>query len=87
MTQTVTNLLVHHVADGHADFHADPLDVVEVEVVKDGQGHGGQGDASGATVGLAGCVCVARVVALKVLDDLPEEQRLNDLHDLLASRR
>lgn len=83
----VTDLLVYHVADGHTDFHADPLDVVEVEVVQDGQGHGGQGDASSAAVGLVGRGCITGVVALKVLDDLPEEQRLNDLHHLLTSRR
>lgn len=74
-------------ADGHTDLHAGPLDVVEVEVVEDGQGHGGQRDAGSAAVGLAGRGHVAGVVALKVLDDLTEEQRLNNLDSLLTSRR
>lgn len=82
----ITDLLVYHVADGHADLHAGPLDVVEVEVVEDGQSHGGQGDAGGTAVGLLGRSHVAGVVALKVLDDLAEEQRLNDLDGLLASK-
>lgn len=72
--------------DGHADFHTGPLHVVEVQVVEDGQGHGGQGDASGAAVGLLSGGLVTGVVALKVLDDLPEEQRLDDLDGLLMSR-
>lgn len=74
-------------ADGHTDLHAGPLDVVEVEVVEDGQGHGGQGDASSAAVGLAGRIHVSGVVALKVLDDPTKEQWLNDLDGLLTSRR
>lgn len=72
-------------ADGNADLHAGPLDVVEVEVVQDGQSDGGQGDASGAAVGLVDRSNVAGGVALKVLDDFAEEQRLNDLDGLLTS--
>lgn len=74
-------------ANGHTDLHAGPLDVVEVEVVEDGQGHGGQGDTSSAAVGLLGRSHVAGVVALKVLDDLTKKQRLDDLDGLLTSRR
>lgn len=32
------HLPIDHVAQGHADLHPDPLDVVEVEVMEDGEG-------------------------------------------------
>lgn len=68
----VTDLPVNHVAHGHADLHAGPLHMVEVEVVQDSQAHGGQRDAGSIAVGFIGRSCVGGVIVLKVLDYLPQ---------------
>lgn len=81
----ITNLLVDHVAHGNSDFHASSLNIVEVEMVKESQGNGGQRDASSVAVGIIDCSRVGGVITLKVLDYLPKEHRLNDFDDFLLS--
>lgn len=73
-------------AQSHADLHPNPLDVVEVEVMKHGEDEGGQRDACSVHVGLVGPRCAGGVVALEEPDDLPEQHRLDDLDDFLIKK-
>lgn len=80
------HLPIDHVAQSHADLHPNPLDVVEVEMMKHGEDEGGQRDACGVHVGLVGPRCAGGVVALEEPDDLPEQHRLDDLDDFLIEK-
>lgn len=77
------HLPIDHVAQSNADLHPNPLDVVEIEMVKHGEDEGGQGDACSVHVGLLGPRGAAGVVALEEPDDLPQQHRLDDLDDFL----
>lgn len=81
------HLAIDHVAQGHADLHPHPLDVVEIEVMEDGEGEGRQGDARGVHVGMVDLSRAAGAVALEKPDDLPEQHRLNDLDDFLKKKK
>lgn len=72
---------------GHADLHPNPLDVVEIEVMKHSESKGGQRDACSAHVGLVGPRCAGGVVALEEPDDLPKQQRLDDPDDFLIKKK
>lgn len=67
-----TDLPIDHVTHGHTNLHASSLDVVEIEVMKDGEADGCQGDAYSIAVHLMHCSCVAVVITLKVLNYLPK---------------
>ncbi|TNN61502.1 hypothetical protein EYF80_028247 [Liparis tanakae] len=80
-----TDLPVDHVTHGHSDLHARPLDVVEVEVVEQGQPDGAQRHGGGVAQRLVERRHVQRVVALKVLDHLAQDERLDHFDDLLRN--
>lgn len=71
---------------GHADLHPDPLDVVEIEVMKDSEGERQHRDACSVHVGVVDPSCAGGVVTLEEPDDLPEQHRLNDLDDFLTRK-
>lgn len=68
----MTDLPIDHVTHGHTNLHAYSLDMVEIEMMKDGKGDGRQGDARSVTVGLIHCSRVGGVITLKVLNYLPK---------------
>lgn len=68
----MTDLPINHVAHGYANLHADSLYIVEIEMMKDSQGNGGQRDACSIAVGLIDCSCIGGVITLKVLNYLPK---------------
>lgn len=68
---------------GHADLHPDPLDVVEIEMMKHSEGEGQQRDACSVHVGVLDPSCAGGVGTLEEPDDLPKQHRLNDFDDFL----
>lgn len=82
----MTHLPIDHVAHGHTNLHACSLDVVEIEVMKDGEANGCQGDAQSEAVGLKDCSCAAGLIILKELNYLPEQHRLNDFDNFLKEK-
>jgi len=80
-----TDLPVDHVTHGHSDLHARPLDVVEVEVVEQEQADGAQRHDGGVAQRLVERRHVQRVVALKVLDHLAQDEGLDHFDDLLRN--
>lgn len=80
------HLPIDHVTQGHADLHPDPLDVVEIEMMKDSEGEGQQRDACSVHVGVVDPGRAGGVGTLEEPDDLPEQHRLNDLDDFLIRK-
>lgn len=78
-----TDLPVDHVTHGHSDLHARSLDMVEVEVVDNGQSYGGQRDTSSIATGLIQSIHVIWVKILKVLDHFSQEHWLGHLNHFL----
>ena len=82
-----TDLFVDHVTHGHSDLHACPLDVVEVEVMEQGESDGADGEAGRVAQSLVQSRHVFWVVGLKVNNHLPQEHRLDHLDDFLIGRQ
>ena len=72
---------------GYSHLHAGPLDVEEVEVMRDSQDQGGQTDTSSVAKGLIQCIHIIRIVLLKVLDQLSQEHWLDHLNHLLLGEQ
>lgn len=80
------HLPIDHVTQGHADLHPDPLDVVEIEMMKDSEGERQHGDACSVHVGVVDPSRAGGVVTLEEPDDLSKQHRLNDLDDFLIRK-
>lgn len=82
-----TNLSIDHVAHGHTDLHPSSLDVVEIQMMKNGQAESWQWDGRSIAVGLIARRCVSWVITLKVLNYLPKKHRLNNFEDFLMYKK
>lgn len=82
----LAHLHVYHVAHGDSDLHPGPLDIVEVEVMKNCQAEGANRQSGGiAESGVKG-IMISRVVALKVQNQLAQEDWLHHFNDFLKRR-
>lgn len=72
-----TYLPVDHMAHGNPQPHASTLDVVEIQMVKDGKHQCAGCKHRGIDISFLQCCGVIRVVVFKVINDFPQKYGLD----------